>query len=313
MDDEMTLGAPTLRVRDLEGTLSFYKNGMGLQVKESYGDSHDGLDLVELGFKQTEEPLLILKHDPKAKLVSHDFAGLYHYALLLPDRRGLASTYLAIGESGKPFDGFADHSVSEALYLHDLERNGIEIYADRPRDEWPDWKGLLTAATRGSTRDFISLNRPLDFNSLLVELSAEERRDPISFPRGAKIGHIHLRVTDLARSVKFYHERLGLDIVGNLSSIGAAFLSVGGYHHHIGLNTWHSLGGSPHEGGEAGLENFRIVLPNIESFNALSAQFHELPVVDGELPISDPDGIRILITSKGRPEHRGAEAFEEDK
>ncbi len=298
MHDDMRLGAPMLRVRDLETTLRFYLNDFGLLVNRKYDDPSDDLQVLELGFRtapKNGESILTLKHDPHARETRHDFAGLYHYAVLVPDRRSLASTYLAIGTSGAPFEGFADHTVSESLYLHDAERNGIEIYADRPRNTWGRFMELMKKGESDGPREFLALNKPLDFNSMLREMNKNEREDPSPFPSGARIGHMHLRVTNLERSVGFYHERLGLDVIGNLPSLGAAFLSAGGYHHHIGLNTWHSLGGSPHEQGDAGLECLQMVVPERTVLNSLASQFPEFREDDGRLAIIDPDGIRILV------------------
>ncbi|MGB7954063.1 MAG: VOC family protein [Candidatus Nitrosopolaris sp.] len=145
---------------------------------------------------------------------------------------------------------------------------------------------------------------PLDVNSIVSEeLTKEERRNPKSFSSGAKIGHIHLRVTDLERSVKFYHEKLGLEVTLNLVSMGAAFLSAGGYHHHIGLNTWNSLNGKPRTQDEAGLGYFTITTPSINTIKSLvydsatPEQQKKLKseVNENQLLINDPDGIGILI------------------
>lgn len=286
----MRLGAPTIRVRDLDAMLSFYEGQVGFVVKGETNDA-SGLREVELGFKNSPEPILRLKNDPAARRVPSDFAGLYHYAVLVPQRRDLASTFLSIGNSGVIYEGFADHTFSEALYLHDVELNGIEVYADRPRSDWPDWGKMLQ---RGYGA-FAAMNSPLNLDSLLRELTPAERAAPVAFPKGARIGHMHLRVTDLERSVRFYKERLGLDVNAYMPEIGAAFLSVGGYHHHLGLNTWHSEGGTPHTEGEAGLEEFRIVLPSRSSLDALSSRFPGSEVSGGVLRLKDPDGICIRV------------------
>jgi catechol 2,3-dioxygenase len=119
----------------------------------------------------------------------------------------------------------------------------------------------------------IGNNLPLDLNSLVSEeLDKEERKNAEVFPTGARIGHIHLKVTNLERSIKFYHEKLGLDITFDLSTMGAAFICAGGYHHHIGINTWNSLGGKIHTHGEVGLEYFTIIVPDIPSINTIKSQ-----------------------------------------
>ncbi len=300
MADGMRLGAPTLRIQDLETTLAFYENDLGLQVNRRHVDPSDDLQLFELGFKsrpKTVEPLLILKHDPNAKETTHDFAGLYHYAVPVPERKSLATTYIAVGASGAAYEGFADHTVSESLYLHDAERNGIEIYADRPRDIWEKFTAMMKRGESDDASGLMALNKPLDFASLLRELSEDDRDHPVAFPNAARIGHMHLRVTSLERSVRFYHQQLGLDIIGNLPSIGFAFLSAGGYHHHIGLNTWHSLGGKPHREGEMGLDNLKIIVPDRGVLKSLAAQFPGSLVKNDQLSIRDPDGMRIQVES----------------
>ena len=145
---------------------------------------------------------------------------------------------------------------------------------------------------------------PLDLNSLVSEFNKEERKNPKAFPTGARIGHMHIRVTNLERSIKFYHEKIGLDITSDWSSMGAAFLSAGGYHHHIGMNTWHSLNGKVHGDGETGLENFTISIPDRSSFNTIktivnphtsSKQQKKKNADNNQFLVSDPDRIQIVI------------------
>jgi catechol 2,3-dioxygenase len=313
MPVQMRLGPPTLKVRNLAKTLSFYRQDLGLRIRRGRPDTkHEltgesgfpkpivGLGSHHPGYNHSTTSLVNILHDPDAKPAQHDSAGLYHYAMLVPDRKSLASTYLAIAKTGLVYEGFADHTVSESLYLRDNENNGIEIYADRPRDTWAPFMELMKKGGSNDIQAFVSLNKPLDLDSLLRELRPEERNKPEPFPGGVRIGHIHLRVTNLQQSVKFYHEKLGLDIVGNLPSIGAAFLSAGGYHHHIGMNTWHSENGRRHEHGEAGLENFTIYLPDQPSIDKLAKHLRSSVKTRNinRLTIFDPDGVEIDIRAE---------------
>ncbi|HVC26985.1 MAG TPA: VOC family protein [Nitrososphaerales archaeon] len=308
MHEGMTLGAPTLRVRHLGPMLDFYVGSLGLHARK-VEEGASGLKAVEL--RPTGAPgqtLLTLTEDPKARQAPSDSAGLYHYAALVPDRRSLASTLVAIGSSGVAYEGFADHQVSESLYLHDVERNGIEIYADRPRSAWSDWRKISERiAATGDLSLMAPMSQPLDVESLVRELGENGAREkPTAFPTGARIGHVHLRVTDLERSVKFYHETLGLEVMMHVPQMGAAFLSAGGYHHHIGLNTWHSLGGTPHEDGDAGLDEFRIIVPERAVLDEVARRVPGTGGDDGSLAISDPDGIRVTIVPQtAGPRYRG--------
>jgi catechol 2,3-dioxygenase len=277
----MRLGTVSLVVKDLDIMLDFYVKELGFKMKAIDGS------LMELRpSEQSSEPLLILRHEAKVEMAPMDAAGLYHYALLLPDRKSLAATYLSLGNAGVIFDGHADHLVSEALYLTDPEGNGIEIYADRPRAEWKfDEDGKVQMATE-----------PLDVDSLLREVSGTSQEELTAIPDGTRVGHVHLKVTDLGRSVTFYQQLLGLDLMSYWGS--AAFLSAGGYHHHIGMNTWESLGGPARKAGWSGIEFFTIEVPE----DRMSEISHKL--VDGpfayakdsdRLLLSDPDGIELVI------------------
>jgi catechol 2,3-dioxygenase len=298
----MNISSPVLRVRNIDNILAFYKKNMGLEVKRRRQDDNDGNLVYELGFVQIdcpEESLLQLHHDPNAKNASPHSAGLFHFAILVPNRKSLASTYLALKNSGVHYDGFADHLVSESLYLRDPENNGIEIYRDRPARDWPrDAEGNIMMDTL-----------PLNLQSIVSEMDRLEDKNVIAFPDGARIGHMHLRVTNLESSIKFYHEILGFDITANWTSMGAAFLSAGGYHHHVGMNTWHSMNGEGHCNNVLGLENFTITISDLPSFNRLRSaikshyisseqQQRKQRSDENQFMISDPDGIQIVIRSE---------------
>jgi catechol 2,3-dioxygenase len=295
------VGSPVLRVRDIDKIVMFYETKLGLQVKRRHQDDY-GNAVYELGFVHIDYPedsLLQLHHDPNAKNASPHSAGLFHFAILVPNRESLASTYLALKNSGVYYDGFADHLVSESLYLSDLENNGIEIYRDRPARDWP----------RDSEGNIMMDTLPLNLQSIVSEMHRLESKNPVAFPIGARIGHMHLKVTNLERSIKFYHKILGFDITVDWRSMGAAFLSAGGYHHHVGMNTWHSMNGEVHSNDVLGLENFTITVPDISSFNRIRSAIKshhfsseekqkEQKSYGNQLMVSDPDGIQIVIRSE---------------
>jgi catechol 2,3-dioxygenase len=300
INDIIRLSCVALTVKDIDKTLAFYEKKLGLQTKKRDQDD-DGNLVCELGFRHTVqnvEPFLQLHHDPNAKTASPHSSGLFHFAMLIPNGKGLASTYLALKNSGVHYDGFADHLVSESLYFRDPENNGIEVYRDRARQDWPrDPEGRILMDTL-----------PLNLESIVSEMGETKSENAIPFPNGARIGHMHLKVTNLMRSMKFYHEKLALDITVDWSSMGAAFLSVGGYHHHIGMNTWHSLNGQSQNSNVAGLKNFTIVIPDVSFFNKIRSTIEndyfsckqlqqQESVYGNQFTLSDPNGIQIVIKS----------------
>jgi len=199
----------SLSVRDINEQLEFYKE-LGFQERKRF-NTKEG-EIIEVGLPGPT--LLQLVQDKDARIPPRSMAGLYHFAILLPDRKSLAKTYLRIGESGIPFEGFADHGVSEALYLSDVEGNGVEIYSDKPSEMWERTEdGRIRMVTE-----------PLNIDSLLMELTREERnlaaKDAI--PSGTMIGHVHLKVTDLAKSTAFYMNTLSLEL--KFQTYSAAFL-----------------------------------------------------------------------------------------
>lgn len=231
------LGPVTLTVADLDRCAAFYEQVLGLYLL-SREDPH-----VALG-TSSGDVLVCLAGDSSAPRPQAGASGLYHLALLLPDRVELARAARRIADARWNLTGAADHLVSEALYLHDAEGNGIEIYRDQPRGDWRYGPGgELEMATL-----------PLDLDAVMAELPAGEI--PPTVEDRARIGHVHLHVQDLAAAGRFYTEELGFEVTVS-SYPGALFLSQGGYHHHIGLNTWSGRAGAP-PAGALGLRSFEI-------------------------------------------------------
>jgi catechol 2,3-dioxygenase len=194
-----------------------------------------------------DRELLVLVEEPGAR-PAHGYTGLYHFALLLPERVELARWLAHAGRDGVPLVGLSDHFVSEAIYLSDPDGHGIEIYWDRPREIWEGqvFERLTTL--------------PLDVSSLLSELP-EPEPEPFEQLPEAVMGHVHLKVASIPDALAFYRDALGFDLMAQLGE-QAAFLSAGGYHHHIGANTWESAGASPAPEGTAALRHATIVLPD---------------------------------------------------
>jgi catechol 2,3-dioxygenase len=236
------IGTVSLTVADLGNERSFYERVLGLRAEDK------GNGTVRLG-GDGGSPLLELAADPDAPERPPGTTGLFHFAVLVPDRPELARALHRVLENGWRFTGASDHLVSEALYLRDPEGNGIEIYRDRPREEWETKGGELAMATL-----------PLDLDSLAAEV---EGSGGAPMPAGTTMGHVHLNVADIGDTEDFYAGELGLDVTVR-SYPGALFLSSGGYHHHVGANTWAGEGASPPPAGARGLRRFELVLDGAE-------------------------------------------------
>jgi catechol 2,3-dioxygenase len=242
IDPDTTLGPVRLTVSDLDRSRAFYEHAIGLRPTE--------LDDGTIGLGAAGQPALIeLRGDSSASRLNRRAPGLYHLAILLPTRLDLAFALARLVQAQWPLDGASDHLVSEALYLSDPDGNGIEIYRDRPRSEWRREGNQLQMSTL-----------PLDLNDLVGQLRGATELQ-VEVPPGTRIGHVHLQVSDLGQAETFYHGVLGFDVMVR-GYPGALFVSAGGYHHHIGLNTWHSAGTAPAPAGSVGLRSFTIELPD---------------------------------------------------
>ncbi|MBH0239290.1 VOC family protein [Methylobrevis albus] len=277
-----TTGPVALNVRDLAGVAAFYQRTLGLAVQA------EDKGTVVLG-AAGGVPLVTLVEAPAAVAALPRSAGLYHLAILLPGRADLGRWLTHMAESRTPIDGAADHLVSEAVYLADPEGNGIEVYRDRPRLEWPLKPG------GGVRMD----NARLDIDGLLG-LARAEGTPWQGAPAGTRMGHIHLKVTDIPAARDFYVGRLGLDAMETMPS--ALFVAAGGYHHHLGLNTWHSGRGTPLDPAALGLSHAVIEVPDAAELGRLADDLaaHGVAVarpMPGTALVRDPSGNRLLFTA----------------
>ena len=247
------VGRVSLAVADLPRSLHFYRTVLGLTVSES--------DAQEARLVAGERTLLHLVERRGAQPPPPHTTGLYHFALLVPARLDLASWLRHVLEIGQPLQGWADHGVSEAVYLADPDGNGIEVYRDRPRAEWPMARGHLQMTTD-----------PLDAQGLL-RLADDAGAQWQAAPAGTTMGHVHLHVAALQSALDFYCGVLGFDLVQRYGT-SAAFVSAGGYHHHVGLNTWAGIGAPPPPASAAGLRYWTLVASDEADLAALLERLH---------------------------------------
>ena len=279
LPDDIRLGPVLLQIADLARSVGYYERVLGLRTLERSAGQ------ATLAAHNDPTPLVRLRERPGARAVPRrGRLGLYHFAVLLPDRASLgrfAGHLASLGE----YAGMADHLVSEAFYLTDPDGLGIEVYADRPRDTWAVRGGKLAMATD-----------PLDLQSL-ARAAAGERWT--GSPAGTRVGHIHLYVDDLGRAGKFYHEGLGLDRI-SLDFPGALFMSAGGYHHHLGTNTWAADAPLADE-EDARLIEWIIQLPdprNVEAAaRSLEATGHQAARSGRDAVVTDPWGTNLRLTT----------------
>jgi catechol 2,3-dioxygenase len=290
LDPRTSIGAVDLAVSDLDRSVRFYERAMGFQVHAREGETArlgaGGRDLLGL------EEVRGARRAPRT-------TGLYHFAVLLPGRSDLATALVRLAASGAPLGGASDHGVSEALYLSDPDGNGIEIYRDRPREEWP-------RAADGSVAMTIDA---LDLQGLLDE-SPAARGDlrsvaPESLPpapAATTVGHVHLHVADLEAAERFYVDVLGFDLATRYGA-EALFVSAGGYHHHVGLNTWAGKGASPPPPGSAGLRWFAVEHASAAQREETVARVRdagiEVETIASDYLVRDPsrNGIRLTARS----------------
>jgi catechol 2,3-dioxygenase len=263
LPDGLRLGPVHLTVTDLERSIPFYETAIGLQLARRDG--------AEAALGTGGEDLLVLTEEPSARPAGRH-AGLYHYALLYPSREELARAAQRLIATRTPVSGASDHKISEAIYLPDPDGNGIELAADRSREHWGD---LSDPTALGGPQ-------PLDMVSLMAPVEGSE--PPADAPGDLRVGHVHLHVGDIDGALEFWRDLVGFEVMTQFPN--AAFVAAGGYHHHLGLNTWRGEGVPPMPSGVVGLRHWTIVLESAAEVAAVRER-----LARGGAPVEErPDG-----------------------
>jgi catechol 2,3-dioxygenase len=275
---QLRLGPVHLTVADVDRSIDWYERSLGLRLQ----NREDGK--AELG--DGTETVVVVHEDPEARPAGRH-AGLYHYALLYPSREELSRAALRLIETQTPIQGMSDHGTHEAIYLPDADGIGIELAADRALDEWPTFEEEFA---RGGPA-------PLDLDSLLA--TVEGQSPPDRAGEGLRVGHVHLHVGDVDDGLAFYGDVLGFDERANLGS--AAFVSAGGYHHHLAFNTWRGEGVGPPPAHSVGLRHWTVWLPSAEDVaevrRRVEAAGAPLEEIEGGFRTRDPWGIAVDLVS----------------
>ncbi len=281
IDKNLAIYSVDLNVENLGGMTTYYRDNIGLSVLE------ESENYVSLGIQADQKVLVnLIKTDSKNSQTKK--AGLFHTAFLVPERRDLGNILFALLQKEVAIEGASDHGYSEALYLTDPEGNGIEIYRDKPREEWDiQSDGTIKGVTEQMDAEGVLASRDDQFVNL--------------FPEGTSIGHVHLSAADLSKSQHFYIDVLGMSLKYEFGP-QARFIAAGGYHHHIGLNTWMGSNIPVREKDDLGLTRFTLNVTSREQLNALKENIlaNEVTVEDESetfLTVTDPNGIYVTITT----------------
>ena len=282
------VGTVSLNVANLENQLTFYQQVLGFQLHWRKGNQ------AGLGSGGTD--LLQLVEQPDFKRYGR-VTGLYHFAVLFPDRRELARAVARLFALKYP-NYPTDHIMTKTTYLDDPEGNGIELYTESPEDgTWTLANGVYeTRRADGSLSDG---REPLDVNALLSHLEEDDRLD-VSIPPETRMGHIHLHVRNIQEAVDFYHGVIGFDVMGVAKAFRMAFVSAGGYHHHIGLNTWQGEGAPPPPVDALGLRHFAVELPDQNALDEVIARVENAGIpanqTEDGLLLYDPSQNGVVLT-----------------
>jgi catechol 2,3-dioxygenase len=275
-----SIGAVYLKVSDLKRYVQFYQDVVGFEILREYEQK------VELTADGKNSLLVLEKISDAVVLPRRNVTGLYHFAILVPSRKDLSLSLRNMIKHDIRV-GQGDHLVSEALYINDPENNGIEIYADRPRETWNyDGRGRVIMAAD-----------PIEWQGLIDEAGDQVWN---GLAEGTIMGHVHLHVADLQEAEHFYCDILGFNLMAKMSD-SALFISAGGYHHHLGLNVWAGIGAPPPPANAVGLRYYTIVLPNKEELDNLLIKLRTIGIIPEQMELGwfvrDPSQNGILLIS----------------
>ena len=280
---DTAIGAVHLTIADLERSVGFYEGHLGFRTHRR----NPAMAALGAG----AEDLLVLHESASAARATRT-TGLYHFAILVPSRLELAYSLRRLAERRTPMQGFSDHGVSEAIYLADPDGNGIEVYRDRPRAEWPIADGRLRM-----------VSEPLDIEDLLGETEkTRERADGpwAGLTSGTRIGHVHLHVSFLEDTTEFYGGVLGFTLTQRYGE-SALFFAAGDYHHHVGANVWAGVGAPRPPAGAIGLHHFEVRLPDqgavAEVVSRVRGAGRDVRITDAGAEVADPSGNQIMFSA----------------
>lgn len=283
------IGVVSLRVANLEDQLTFYRQVLGFQLHWREGN--------RAGLGAGGPDLLRLAEEPNLKRY-RGVTGLYHFAVLFPNRRELARAIARLIVLKYP-NYPTDHIMTKTTYLDDPEGNGIELYCESPEDgTWTMANGVFeTRRADGSLSDG---REPLDVKALLTHIREDDRLD-VSIPTETRVGHVHLHVRNIEEAVNFYHGVIGFDVMGVAKAFRMGFVSAGGYHHHIGLNTWQGEGAPPPPVDALGLRHFSVILPDRASLDEVAARVQAAGIpanqTEDGLLLHDPSQNGVILTT----------------
>ena len=265
------LGAVHVTVTDLDRSVAFMQDAIGLRLhsREDGSDPAHGLPGgPRAAMGAGADDVVVLHENPAARPAGRT-AGLFHFALLFPSREELARSLQRVAATRTPITGASDHGVSEAIYLDDPDGNGIELYADRPVEEWPP--------PRGEGERVGMFTEPLDLDDLMATVSG--RQPTRHAEEGLRLGHMHLHVGRLDDAIRWYADELGLEEMVRIPRAG--FVAWDGYHHHLGINTWRGEGVPPAPDDAVGLHHWVALADDAPAEGAM---------------LRDPSGNRVLLT-----------------